>query len=319
MIITVTPNPVLDRTLTVPDIEFNAVLRASDVRLDWGGKGFNVSRTLQVLGAESLAMGFVGGATGDMLEQGLHDLGIETDFVRIAGETRTNIVITEADSTTVAAAEERAGRHIKVNEAGPTLSAVEQQAFFRRISRRVQPGDICVMAGSLPPGCPDDFYAQLCTLLREIGARAVLDAVGEALRHGCAARPFLAKPNGSEVAEMLGVQVETPADAAEAARALLKQGIEMAVVSLGSDGLVLAHKEGIVFATPPAIQERNAVGAGDALAAGLVWALDQGFGPVDVARWGVATGTASAAVDGVASGTQQEIEAILASVQISTG
>jgi fructose-1-phosphate kinase PfkB-like protein len=129
----------------------------------------------------------------------------------------------------------------------------------------------------------------------------------------------LAKPNGSEVSELLGVQVETPADAAEAARALLKQGIEMAVVSLGSDGLVLAHQEGIVFATPPAIQERNAVGAGDALAAGLVWALDQGFCPVDVARWGVATGTASAAVDGVASGTRQEIEAILASVQISTG
>ena len=301
MIITVTPNPVLDRTLTVPDIEFYAVLRASDVRLDWGGKGFNVSRTLQVLGAESLAMGFVGGATGDMLEQGLHGLGIETDFVRIAGETRTNIVITERQPTVARRnGPPHQGQRGRADPFGRRAAGL----LPARHASASEPGDICVMAGSLPPGCPADFYAQLCALLRDIGARAVLDASGEALRHGCAARPFLAKPNGSEVSELLGVQVETQADAVDAAQALLKQGVEMAVISLGAGGLVLAHEDGIVVATPPAIQERNAVGAGDALAAGLVWALDQGFDPVDVARWGVATGTASAAVDGVASGTR---------------
>ena len=196
MIVTVTPNPVLDRTLTVPDIEFNAVLRASDVRLDWGGKGFNVSRALQVLGADSLAMGFVGGATGDMLEQGLHGLGIETDFVRIAGETRTNIVITDS----------QAERHIKVNEAGPVISAAERDAFFQRIRDRVQPGDICVMAGSLPPGLPASFYADLIALLNDLDAISVLDASGEALRLGWMAGPTVVKPNALEASDILDMR-----------------------------------------------------------------------------------------------------------------
>ncbi len=308
MIITVTPNPVLDRTLTVPDIEFNAVLRASDMRLDWGGKGFNVSRTLQVLGAESLAMGFVGGATGDMLEQGLHGLGIKTDFVRIEGETRTNIVITD----------EQAVRHIKVNEAGPIISAAERDAFFQRIRDRIQPGDICVMAGSLPPGLPASFYAELIALLNEIGAVSVLDASGKALRLGWLAGPTLVKPNALEASDILDVTVESVHDAVDAAKALLQHGVKSAAISLGADGLVLGQDHTVVVVTPPPIVERNAVGAGDALAAGLVWALDQGLDTVDIARWGVAAGTASAAVDGVESGTILEIEKILESVQIST-
>jgi 1-phosphofructokinase family hexose kinase len=308
MIITVTPNPVLDRTLTVADIEFNAVLRASDVRLDWGGKGFNVSRTLQVLGAESLAMGFVGGATGDMLEQGLHGLGIKTDFVRIGGETRTNIVITEPE----------AERHIKVNEAGPAISAGEQQAFFQRIRERIQLGDICVMAGSLPPGLPASFYSDLITILNKIGAISVLDASGEAVRLGWLAGPTMVKPNALEASDILDVVINSTDDAVQAAKSLLQHGVRTAAISLGAGGLVLADEDNIVLATPPAIQERNAVGAGDALAAGLVWALDQGLGSADIARWGVATGTASAAVEGVASGSLAEIETILAAVQIST-
>jgi 1-phosphofructokinase family hexose kinase len=304
MIITVTPNPVLDRTLTVPDIEFNTVLRASAVRLDWGGKGFNVSRTLQVLGAESLAMGFVGGATGNMLEQGLHGLGIESDFVRIAGETRTNVVITEPGSE----------RHVKVNEAGPVISEAEQAAFFERVRDRVQRGDICVMAGSLPPGLPPSFYAELIAVLDQLGVSSVLDTSGEALRLGWAAGPTVVKPNALEASEILERAINSTEDAVNASRALLQDGVQIAAISLGADGLVLGDKDGVVLARPPAIQERNAVGAGDALAAGLVWALEQGFRLIDVARWGVATGTASAAVDGVASGTMAAIEEILAAV-----
>lgn len=303
MIVTVTPNPVLDRTLTVPDIEFNTVLRTQDVRSDWGGKGFNVSRTLQVLGTESLALGFVGGATGDMLAQGLHGLGIATDFVRIAGETRTNIVITAAGSN----------QHIKVNEAGPKISDAEQAMFFARVRRRVSPGDICVMAGSLPPGLPASFYADLIVMLNEIGAISALDASGEALRLGWMAGPTVVKPNALEASDILGVPVNSTDDAVHAAKALLAHGVETAAISLGADGLVLVQDDIVVVATPPPIVERNAVGAGDALAAGLVWALEQGLEPAEVARWGVAAGTAAAAVDGVASGTMGEIRGVHAS------
>lgn len=108
---TITLNPGLDRTLTVPKLHENSVLRASISRLDWGGKGFNVARALQAMGTKSVAMGLVGGFTGQMLTQGLNQLGISTDFIQIAGESRTNTVIEEAES----------GRYIKVNEPGPQL------------------------------------------------------------------------------------------------------------------------------------------------------------------------------------------------------
>ena len=143
VIVTVTPNPVLDRTLTVPSIVFNEVIRATASRLDWGGKGFNVSRTLQALGVESVAMGFVGGATGRLLERGPSDIGIVTDFMRIAGETRTNIVITGAD----------AERYAKVNEAGPTVRAEEPATFLDRAREKVRPGTSGFFPAACPPAC----------------------------------------------------------------------------------------------------------------------------------------------------------------------
>jgi 1-phosphofructokinase len=173
-IVTVIPNPALDRTLTVECMRFNEMTRATTSRLDWGGKGFNISRALRALGAESVAMGFVGGATGQMLERGLKEERITTDFVRVAGETRTNTVITDADG----------GRYIKVNEAGPRLRTAELATSLDRVHERVRPTDLRVLFGSLPPGVPSDFYAQLIGLVQAAGARALLDTTGEALRLG---------------------------------------------------------------------------------------------------------------------------------------
>jgi len=333
VIVTVTPNPGLDRTLTVPRIVFNEMVRATKSRLDWGGKGFNVSRALQALGedrrvgAESVAMGFVGGATGQMLERGLRDLGIATDFVHIAGETRTNTVITSAD----------AGQHvryIKVNEAGPTVRAEELAAFLDRVRERVRPGDFWVLSGSLPPGVPPDFYAPIITLVQERGARALLDSSGEPLRLGCTVSPYLVKPNAVEAEEMTGREVRSqllvlndyaklPGRACpfpglpDATDFFLRQGIELVALSLGADGLLLASKQRAVWARPPRVQARNPVGAGDALLAGIAWALDHGLPLEEMARWGVATGTAAAMREGVSAGTRAKVEALYKQVQIS--
>lgn len=304
MIITVTPNPVLDRTITVPALAFNDVLRATAVRLDWGGKGFNVSRALLALGAESVAMGFVGGATGDMLEAGLRGQGITTDFVRIDGETRTNVVIAEPS-----------GRHIKANEAGPTVPRAAQEALFAVLRARLQPGDTCVMAGSLPPGVDADFYAELVQLVHAAGALSVLDASGEALRRGVAARPNVVKPNALEAAQLTGAPVQTVADAVAACRAISAQGVSMVALSLGADGLLLSDGARIVHAQPPAIEEVINVGAGDALVAGLVWAQAEGLTLSDIARWGVACGTAAAQKPGVDFGTKAEVAAVAAQVR----
>ena len=304
MIFTVTPNPGPDRTLTVPRITFNEVLRATDSRLDWGGKGLNVSRALLALGVESVAMGFVGGTAGLALERGIRNLGITTDFIHIADQTRTNIVITEPDG----------GRYVKANEAGPTVRAEELTALLDRVREKSQQGDMWVLSGSLPPKTPPNFYARLITLIRERGGRALLDSSGEPLRLGCAAKPYLVKPNVIEAEEMTGWDIKSDASALAAAEFFLRQGIELVALSLGADGLLLASQREMVWARPPSLQVQNPVGAGDALLSGIIWALacpkrcptGPGLDLKELARRGVATGAASAARAGVNFGARTE-------------
>jgi len=318
VIVTVTPNPGLDRTLTVPGITFNEMIRAKTSRLDWGGKGLNVSRALQALGVESMATGFLGGATGHMLEVGLHDLGIATDFVPIVGETRTNTVIAEVETE----------RYVKVNEAGPTVRAEEVAAFLDRTRGRIQPGDIWVLSGSLPPGVAPDFYAEVIALVQASDALALLDSSGEPLRLGCAASPYLVKPNLTEAEELTGQRIRSDAEALAAAGCFLQQGIELAALSLGADGLLLASKHEAIWARPPRVPVRNPVGAGDALLAGIASALASAGRPQgapnrpaleDIARWGVAAGTAAAMREGVDVGTRAEVKTLYQQVQTRPG
>ncbi len=306
MIITVTPNPVLDHTLTVPQIAFDAMTRATASRVDWGGKGFNVSRVLLALGVESTALGFVGGATGQRLATGLASLGIHTDFVIIAGETRTNVVIAERDS----------GRYVKVNEAGPTVQPEEIAQFLDQVRQRAALGDTWALCGSLPPGVPDDFYARLIEILQPHGVRVLLDTSGVALRLGVEARPFLVKPNAEEAAAFAGHPVDTPDTARNAANTFLEQGITQVALSLGAAGLLLATREAAAIAIPPDVPVKNVTGAGDALLAGLAYALERDLPLPEQARWGVAAGTASAMHEGVGVVTRASVEQIYAGTVI---
>jgi 1-phosphofructokinase family hexose kinase len=300
LIVTVTPNPALDRTLTVPRVLFNQRIRATAVRLDWGGKGFNVSRALQALGIESIAMGFVGGAVGQQIERGLANLGIATDFIYTAGETRTNTVIINSDT----------GQYIKVNEAGPTVKAEEVALLLDRVHERARPGDLWGLSGSLPPGVPVDLYAQLIAIVEANGATALLDSSGAPLRLGCAARPYLVKPNKVETQEMIGRDINSEADAISATEFFLDQGVALVALSLGADGLLLASRQETVWARPPNVRVRNPVGAGDALLAGVAWAVQRGLSLEEIARWGVATGTAAALHEGISVGARAEVEAL---------
>src|SRR5262249_29873128 len=154
---------------------------ASDSRLDLDGKGVNVSKALRSFGATSVIMGFAGGMAGEMLERGLSDMGYATSFTHVAGETRTNTIIIDA----------AADRYVKANESGPTLRPDELAAFFAQADARLAPGDTWILSGSLPPGAPADFFAQLVELIQARGARALLDTSGEPLRLGCKAQPCL--------------------------------------------------------------------------------------------------------------------------------
>src|SRR5512134_62780 len=147
MIYTLTLNPAVDRELTVPALEFDSVLRATESRVDFGGKGFNVSRLINGMNATSTAVGFLGGRAGELLQDGLQSLGIGTDFVWVPGETRTNVsIVTQSHD-----------HYLKANEKGPLVDEAKQKELLEKIDSLAKPGDWWVLAGSLPPGVTDNF------------------------------------------------------------------------------------------------------------------------------------------------------------------
>lgn len=305
MIYTLTLNPAVDRELTVPAIEYDSVLRASQSRVDFGGKGFNVSRLLKGLGAESTAVGFLGGKAGEILQDGLQSLGIGTEFVWVPGETRTNFSIVTQSG----------GHYIKVNEKGPLVNSVKQQELLDKIAALAQPGDWWVLAGSLPPGCAENFYARIVTVLNEHGSLTLLDTTGEALRLGCAEKPYLVKPNAEEARALTGLPIETPAEIAAVAVEIRRMGAQNVVISMGKAGALLQTAEGAWLTHSPKIKEKNPIGAGDSMVGGLVWALTRGLGLKEALGWGVASGAATASLSGTEVGSQKLIEKLLAQVE----
>jgi 1-phosphofructokinase family hexose kinase len=301
MIYTVTLNPALDRELTVPALQFDAVLRASALRLDFGGKGFNVSRALAALGAESVALGFVGGLTGRRIAAGLAGLGIATDFVEIGGETRTNVSIVSETET----------HHLKVNEAGPTIAPAEVAALLEKIAALAQAGDWWVLSGSLPPGAPD-----IINLVQAAGGHAIVDTSGKPLGPACQAGPYLAKPNALEAGELTGLPVDSPDEIRAAARQMQALGVPNVLISLGKDGALLCAADGTWLATPPPITEANPIGAGDASVAGLVYGLSRQMDWPSALRWSMGSGAATASLPGTAVGDRALVAALAEQVNL---
>ena len=210
MIVTVTLNPTLDKTLSVPALRPGEVHRARFLRQDIGGKGINVSRALAALGVASMPIGFLGGATGRAMRDGLTAAGYDVRFVDVPGETRQNLTLLD----------ESTGVYTKINEPGPTIGPEHLAALHVLVGKLAAPGDLWALCGSLPPGAPADFYADLVTAIQVRGARAILDTSEEALRLGLAARPAGIKPNSEEAAQALGQAVSSDAEHVAAARRL---------------------------------------------------------------------------------------------------
>jgi 1-phosphofructokinase family hexose kinase len=273
--------------------------------MDYGGKGFNVSRLLNGMGVSSTAFGFLGGDTGRLLENGLKKLNIDTSFLWVPGETRTNISIVTGSHD----------HYIKVNEKGPLVDDELQQELLNKVTSLTKKGDWWVLAGSLPPGVSDDYYAHMVHCIHRHGARAILDTNGEALRLGCAANPFLVKPNVEEAKVLSGLEMNSTNDVAAAAALIRALGAQNVVISMGKTGALLHNSEYTWLAHSPKIRERNPIGAGDSMVGGLVWALVQGFDLQEALGWGVASGAATASLDGTKVGPRQLIEELYAQVK----
>lgn len=304
MIHTITLNPAVDRELTVPEIIYDEVLRATEARIDFGGKGFNVSRILIGLGTLNKAVGFLGGRSGELLQDGLQSLGIATDFVWVPGETRTNVsIVTQSND-----------RYIKVNEKGPQIDAARQVELLEKIDQLAKPGDWWVIAGSLPPGISADYYAKIVHVLNAKHSQVLLDTSDEALRFGLQEKPYLVKPNALEAHVLTGLPVDTPQQIKTVAAAVRQLGAQNVVISMGKQGALLQTDQGTWLTHSPKIKEMNPIGAGDSMVGGLVYALSQGYSVKESLGWGVASGAATASLPGTQVGTLPLIESLLPKV-----
>ncbi len=290
MITTVTLNPSLDRTLHLAGLQVGALNRATSTRLDLSGKGVNVAMALREFGLDSVMTGFVAGRSGRVLVEGLRDGGYACEFLQVAGETRSNITVID----------DAAGVTTKLNEPGPEVSADELCALQALLAERAGPGDLVILSGSLPRGAPDDTYARLVRILAERAVHVVLDSSGEPLRQGCAAGPDLVKPNAVEAAELLGRPPDRGDGLGGTLQAIVALGPRRVLLSLDRQGAAYAGPEGAWFGEAPAIREVSAVGAGDALLSGMLWADLAGLCAPEALRWGVAAGTAAAMGQGSA-------------------
>ncbi|GHI07026.1 1-phosphofructokinase [Streptomyces cellostaticus] len=301
MILTVTPNPSLDRTYEVHALKRGEVIRAETERTDPGGKGVNVSRAATAAGQRTVAVLPLGGAPGALVADLLAAQGIEVAPVPIAGATRSNIALAETD-----------GVLTKINAPGPQLSPAEQELLLDTVREQSRDADWIACCGSLPRGLAPSWYADVVTRAHAGGARIALDTSGPALLEALRARPDVVKPNAEELAEAVGRPLATVGDAVKAAEELRAMGARAVLASLGADGQLLVDDAGAWFGSAHVDAVRSNVGAGDSSLAGFL--IAGGSGPEALAS-AVAHGAAAVQLPGSVMPTPADLD--LAAVTVT--
>jgi len=288
-ILTLTLNPALDLTVELSRLDAGQVNRSEEMHTHAAGKGVNVAQVLADLGHQVTVSGFLGEDNQQAFETLFAKRGFVDAFIRVPGETRSNIKVAEQD-----------GRITDINGPGPVVDATAQQALLDRL-QQIAPGhDAVVVAGSLPRGVTAQWLRELIERLNALGLKVALDSSGEALRVALQASPWLIKPNTEELAHALGCEVVSPIAEAQAAARLHGQGIEHVVISHGADGVNWFSVGSALHATPPKVSVASTVGAGDSLLAGMLHGLLSADTPEQTLR--TATAIAAMAVTQIGFG-----------------
>lgn len=297
MIYTVTLNPALDYVVWLDEFQPGTLNRTEKSHTYPGGKGVNVAITLHTMNVPVKAFGFAGGTSGSALREALYDLGVKATFLPPKeGETRINVKI-------------QANEETEVNSAGPVLDEHHLQLLMDKLEV-LGPGDTLVLAGSLPLGLSDKTYARLSELAAKKGARAVVDTSGPALEQALSAKPFLIKPNRDELGGLLRRPMGSLEQVERAAREVQAMGAQNVLVSMGKGGAALLEQDGtFTFVPAPEGKSVNTIGAGDAMVAGFLGALENGCTMRRALDWGLAAGTAFACVPWMP--TKKQIEALV--------
>lgn len=282
MIYTITLNPALDRTLWIKKIKPDDSNRIEREERFAGGKGIDVSRVLTELGVTNKALGFVGGFDGEELEGRLLNEGINCDFIRISGETRTNLVVNDM----------KTGNQTIFSARGPEVKPYELMQMIHKVEKLENP-EIVIISGSLPPGIHPEIYRKIIEIIKSKGSKIVLDTDGDALKTSIHSIPDIIKPNVHELSRLSGIDLKQMDEIIGAARSTCEKGIGIILVSMGAKGILLISGKEQYLASPPKVNVVNTIGAGDSAVAGFIYGIASGKNHDESLIYAVAAGTAT--------------------------
>lgn len=306
MIITVTMNPAIDKTVELTHLEQGSLNRLTNVIIDAGGKGINVSKAIKELGGETIATGFVGGSGGMIIERLLKEQGITSDFIHVAGETRTNLKVVEQN-----------GFVTELNEPGPVIKQEEIDVLTDKLIAFANHEALFVIAGSIPSGVDKNIYKNIIEKVKEKGARVFLDADGELFLNTLEAKPDFIKPNRTELEEYYAMDYRAnEKELIAMGYKFLDKGIGMIAISLGQMGALFLTREKCIKCPGLKVEAHSTVGAGDAMVAALAYGFDKGIEFTECIKLGIATSAGAVTTKGTKPPTRQLVDLLKEKVEI---
>ena len=306
MIVTVTMNPAIDKTVDIDALERGGLNRIQKVEYDAGGKGINVSKTIRELGGTSIAAGFLGGNAGRTIEAVLNEKGIQNDFIWVDGETRTNTKVFE-----------KSGEVTELNEPGPQILEEQVEQLIKKLEGYADEHTLFIFAGSIPNRVEKDIYGKMIARVHARGAKALLDADGELFRRSLDAAPDIIKPNRVELEEYAGYDYRASVEELlTTARALKSKGIGTVAVSMGKSGAMLVRDGYEVKCPALSVKAHSTVGAGDAMVAALAYAWDKNLDDEQTVRLCIATSAGAVTTIGTKPPARKLVDELMKQVEI---
>lgn len=306
MIVTVTMNPAIDKTVDIDVLEWGGLNRIKHVELDAGGKGINVSKTIHEIGGKSIATGFIAGNTGKIIRSVMDEWNIENDFIEVSGETRTNTKVFE-----------KTGELTELNEPGPVVEEKDVEALLEKLESYADQNTLFVLAGSVPQGVEKDIYRKIIERVHKKGARVLLDADGELFTNVLEAGPDIIKPNRVELEQYAGMDyIASEQELLLIADRLMKKGIGTVAVSMGKSGAIFLQEGYRVRCPGLRVKAHSTVGAGDAMVAALSYAWDEGMSPDDTVKMCMAVSAGAVTTIGTKPPSREVVDSLLGQVEI---
>lgn len=306
MIVTLTLNPAIDRTIKIDRINPKDVTRVKKTIRDAAGKGINVSKVIASLGGDTVCSGFLAGVNGEYIKKALDKLHIENSFIDVQGETRENIKLHETELSNV----------IEINEQGPSITTSELDKLTNTLYSLLKQGDILVISGSIPKGVPNEYYKNIIEHFNHQDVKTVLDTSLDLLKISIEGKPFLIKPNLFELEKLCGKSLSSVEAILIEAKNIVNNGIKEVIVSLGKDGVLYVNKEKVYKVTVPEVDVESTVGAGDSFVAGYSYGLDSKKTIEQNLLYAASVATASCMTEGTQPGSIDDINEIYKNTKI---